>query len=159
MADYAGAEHVADKFVMLAIPDEQRRAGTAAAVDLRYSCSLLAGDFDFVLQNAGGPEHADDVGLLWLGRGRRRVGGVLAEIAGRSVDFEFLAIAAGEDFDLGADGALVVVESFEREPQPVILVAAFVAQQNGGTVILSDEQIGGAVVVVVAGDDGAGFLS
>ena len=86
------------------------------------------------------------------------VGGVLAEIAVRSVDFKLLTIAAGEDFDLCSDGALVVVQSFEREPQPVILVAAFVAEQDGRAVILRDEQVGGAVVVVVAGDDGARVL-
>ena len=78
---------------------------------------------------------------------------VLAEVAGRSGDLKFLAIGAGEDFDFGADGALVVGEALEIEPQPVVLVAAFVAQQNRRAVILRDEQIGRAVVVVVAGDD------
>ncbi len=59
------------------------------------------------------------------------------------------------NFDLGADGRLVVVEPLEVQAQPVVLVAAFVAQQNRGAVVLRDEQIDGAIVVVVAGDDGA----
>ena len=118
-------------------------------------CTLLAGDFDFVLQDAGRPQHADDIGLFRLAEADGEVGRILSEIAGRSVDFKLLAIAAGENFHLGADGALVVVQSLEREPQPVILVAAFVAEQNGGAMILRDQQIGGSVVVVVSGDDGA----
>ena len=80
---------------------------------------------------------------------------ILAEIAVGTVDLKLLPVAAGENFDFGADGGFVVGQSLERKPQPVILIAAFVAQQHGGPVILRDEQIGGAVVVVVAGDDGA----
>ena len=80
---------------------------------------------------------------------------VLPEISGRPVDLKLLPVRAGEDFDLGADGRLVVVESLQVQAQPVVLVAAFVAQQHRGAVILRDEQIDGAIVVVVAGDDGA----
>ena len=84
-----------------------------------------------------------------------RYGRVLSQVAVRSVDLKFLPIAAREHFDFGADGALVVGQSLEREAQPVVLIAAFIAQQHGGTVILRDQQIGGAVAIVVAGDDGA----
>ncbi len=45
----ACAEHVCDKFVTLAVPSKERRAGTAAAVDLHEVLLLVAGDLDFVL--------------------------------------------------------------------------------------------------------------
>ena len=153
--DHARAQHVGDELVALAIPDKQRGTRTAAAVDLQEVLLLVAGDLNFVLQHAGGPQHADDVGFLGIAQADDDVGGILSEIAVRSVDLKLLPVAAGEDFDLGADGGFVVVQSLEREPQPVILIAAFVAQQHGRPVILRDEQVGGAVVVVVAGDDGA----
>ena len=118
-------------------------------------CTLVGGDFDFILQNAGRPQHADDVGFFRLAEADGQVGRVLSEVAGRAVDFKFLPHASGKDFDFRADGALVIVQSLERKAQRVVLVAAFVAEQHGGAVILRDQQIDGAVVVVVSGDDGA----
>ena len=155
VADHARAQHVADQLVVRAIPDEKCGTGTAAAIDFQEVLFFQPGNSDFILQNAGGPEHAHDVGLLGLAEADDEVGRVLSEIAGRSGDFKFLAIRSGEDFDFGSDRALVVVQALERKPQPVVLVAAFIAQQHRRTVILRDEQIGGAVAVVVAGDDGA----
>ena len=116
---------------------------------------LVAGDLDFVLQHASRPQHAHDVGFFGFAQADDDIGRVLSEISTGAIDLKLLAVAAGEDFDLGADGGLVVVQSLEREPQPVILIGAFVLEQNRGAVILRDEQVGGAVVVVVAGDDGA----
>src|SRR5207302_2530149 len=80
---------------------------------------------------------------------------ILAEITAGAVDFKLLPVTAGKHFDLGADGGLVVIQSLEREAQPVILIATFVAQQHSWAMILRDEQVGSAVVVVVNGDDGA----
>ena len=124
----ARAEHVADELVMMAIPDEERGTGAAAAIDLEIFLLAVASDFDFILNHAGGPDHAHDVGLFRVAKSDDDVGGVLSEIAGRSGDFKFLAVAGGEDFDLGADGALVIVEAFQGEPQPVVLVSTLVAQ-------------------------------
>ncbi len=155
VADHARAQHVGDEFVALAVPDEQRRTRTAAAVDLEEVLLLVAGDLNFVFQHARGPQHADDVGLLGVAQADDDVGGVLSQVAVGAVDFELLPVAAGENFDLGADSGFVVGQSLEREPQPVILIAAFIAQQHRWPVILRDEQVSGAVVVVVAGDDGA----
>ena len=140
---------------MFAVPNKQRWARTAAAVDLEEIFLLVRRHFNFILQNAGGPEHAHHVGLLRLTQADGEIWRVLAEISVRAVDLKFLANAVGENFDLGADGALVVVQSLEREPQPVVLVAAFVLQQDGGAVVLSDEQVGRAVVIEVSRDDGA----
>ena len=80
----------------------------ATAVDFHVFLFTVGGDFDFVLQNPSRPEHADDVGLGGLSEADGQVGGVLAEVAVRSVDLEFLAVASCEDFDFSADGAFVV---------------------------------------------------
>src|ERR1700730_11589572 len=61
---YTGPQHVGDEFVALAIPHKQRWTGTAAAVDFEEVLLLVAGDLDFVLQHARGPQHADDVRLF-----------------------------------------------------------------------------------------------
>ena len=82
----------------------------------------------------------------------------MAQVAGRAGKFKLLPIAAGEDFDLGADGAFVVVQALQVQPQPVILISAFIAQQDCRAMILRDQKIGGAVVVVVTGDDSAGIF-
>ncbi len=68
--------------------------------------TLVAGNLifvNFILQHAAGPQHADDVRLLRLAQANDDVGGVLAEITIRPVDFKLLPIAAGENFDFGAD--------------------------------------------------------
>ena len=112
-----------------------------------------AGNLDFVLNDSRRPEHAHNVGFLGLAQSDNEVSRVLSQIAGRSRNFKLLAVRPGENFNLGADRALVVSQPFERKPQPVVLVAAFVAQQHRRAVILGDQQIGGAVAVVVAGND------
>ena len=114
-----------------------------------------SGNLDFILNDSGGPQHAHHIGLFGLAESDHEVGGVLSQVSGRSRNLEFLAIRSGEDFDLGANRALVVGQALEGKPQPVVLVAAFVAQKHGRTVVLRDQQIGGAVAVVVGSDDGA----
>ena len=158
VADHAGAEHVANELVAFSIPNEKGGAGAATAIDFHVFLFAVGGDFDFVLQNPSRPEHADDVGLGGLSETDGQEWGVLAEIAVRSVDLEFLAIASREDFDFGPNGALVVGKPFQIEAQPVVLVAAFISQQDSRTVILRDEKVGGAIAVVVASDDGARIL-
>ena len=116
---------------------------------------LVGGDFDFILQHPRRPQHANDIGLLSLPEANGQVRRILSQIAGRSVDFKLLPNAIGKNFDLRADGALVIVQPLERQPQRVVLVAAFVAEQYGRPVILRDQKIDRAVVVVIAGDNGA----
>ena len=98
------------KLVAIAIPNEKRGAGAAAAVDFHEFLFAIAGDLNFVLQNSSRPEHAHDVSLLRLAESDGKVGRILSEIARRSCDLELLAIASGKDFDFGADRALVVVQ-------------------------------------------------
>ena len=158
VADHACAQHVSHQFVVGPIPHKKRGTGTAAAVHFEEAVVFHSGNLDFVLNHAGGPQHAHHVGLFGLAESDHEVGRVLSQIAGRARDFKLLAIRSGEDFDLGANRALVVGQALERKPHPVVLVAAFVAQQHGRTVVLRDEQVGGAVTVVVGGDNGAGIL-
>ncbi len=140
VSDDTRAEHVADELIFVAIPGKERGTGTAAPIEFLNVLYFVGGDFDFILQDSGGPEQADYVSLFGLAEANGEVRRVLAEVAGGSVDFEFLAQSSGEDFNFRADGALVVVESLEREAQRVVLVAAFIAEQHGGAVILRDQQ-------------------
>src|SRR6266496_2860597 len=140
---------------MFSIPNKQGRAGTTTTIEFRKLGLLVGGDFDFILQHASRPEHAHHVSLLGLSQADGEIRRVLPEISVGAVYFVFLANAVGENFDLGPDGALIAVQSLEREPHPVVLVAAFVLEQDGRAAVLGDEQVGGAVVVVVSGDDGA----
>ena len=151
----ACAEHIADELVVRAIPGEERWTGTAAAVHFSKGLRLVGGDFDFILQNAGRPRHADDIGNFRLSEADGQVGRVLPEVAGGTVHFELLPQPSGKDFHLRADGALVIVQALERETQRVVLVTTFVVEQHSRAVILRDQKIGSAVVVVVAHDDGA----
>ncbi len=43
-------------------------------------------------------------------------------------DLKLLAIASGENLELGSDRGLVVVEPFKREAQPMILIRAFILE-------------------------------
>ena len=155
MSNDARPEHVADQLIFMTVPREKRWTRTAAAVEFRDVLHFVGGDFNFILQNASRPQHADYIGLFRLAKADGQVGRVLPQIAGRSVNFKLLPQASGEDFDFRADGGLVIVQAFERQTQRVVLVAAFVAEQNGGAVILRDQEIDGAVVVIVSGDDDA----
>ena len=107
------------------------------------------------MQHASRPQHADDVSFFRIAKADLEVGRVLPEISIRTGDLKLLPVPAGKHFHLRSDGALVVCQSLEREAQPVILIAAFIAQQHGWTVILRDQQIGRAIAIVVAGNDGA----
>ena len=93
---------------------------------------LVAGDFDFVLQDSGRPQHAHDVGLLRLAETDVQVRRVLAEIAGRSGDFKLLPVGAGENFDLGADGALVVGEAFRSSRSQLFLLPPSLRSRTAG---------------------------
>jgi hypothetical protein len=53
---------------LLAIPREERWTGTAPPVDFDEVLLLVAGNFDFVLQHAGGPEHAHYVRFFGLAK-------------------------------------------------------------------------------------------
>src|SRR5207244_6024654 len=82
----------------------------------------------------------------------------LPEISVRAVDLKFLADAIGKNFDLGFDGALVVGQALEIEPQPVVFIPTLILEQDGRAMILSNEQVGSAVVVEISRDDGARIL-
>src|SRR5258706_7769628 len=155
VSNHARAQHIGHKLVTLAVPYKQRGAGTAAAVDLEKVLLLVAGHLDFVLQDARGPQHANDVGLPRVAQADHDVSRVLPQVSVRACDLKLLPVAAREHFHLGADGALVVGQSLERKAQPMVLIAAFIVQQHGGPVILRDQQVGRAVAIVIAGDDGA----
>src|SRR5271156_5172774 len=155
VSDDACTEHVADKFVVRPVPREERWTGAAAADEFSDVLQLVGSDSNFILQNAGRPQHADHVGFLRLPKTDGQVGRVLPEVAGRPIHFKLLPQACGKNFHLRADGALVIVQALEREAQRVVLVAAFVAEQHRRAVILRDQQIDGAVVVVVSNNDRA----
>src|SRR5438477_2073786 len=153
VTDHARAQHVSNQLVVLAVPGEKCRTGTAAAIHFKKTVLLQARDLNLVLYDSGRPEHAHHVGFPGLTQRDNEVRRVLSQIAGRSRNLELLAIRPSENLDFGADRTLVVRQALERKPQPIVLVSALIAQKNSRAVILSDKQIGGAVAVVVAGDD------
>src|SRR5579871_2490292 len=63
---HSRAKHVGHELVLVPIPDKKRRTRTAAAVDLHELVLAIGGEFDFILQNAGWPEHANNIGLFSL---------------------------------------------------------------------------------------------
>ena len=136
---------------MVAVPCEQRGTGTAAAVNLGELLLAVSRNLDFILENPGRPKHAYDIRFSGRAEPGNDFGRVLAQITGGSGDFPLLAIRACEDFDFSADRGLVIVQSFERQPQPVVLVSALVAQQNRAAMILGNHEVGSAIAVVVAG--------
>ena len=148
VADDARSDDVGDEGELLAVPREEGGAGAAATVELAELQALGGGDVDLVLRDAGGPEEAHEVGLV----GAAESGD---EVLWRG-DLPLLPHVVGEDFDLGAEGALVVGESFERDAQGVILAAAFVVEDGGCAVLLGDDEVGGSVAVDVCGEQGAG---
>ena len=79
----------------------------------------------------------------------------MTEVSIRAGNLKLLSVPPGKDFDFCADRALVISESFQRQAQPVILIATFITQQNGWSVILRDQQIGRAIVVEISSNDGA----
>ena len=81
MSDNGRAQQVGDEFIALAVPHEQRGAGTAAAVDLEKIVLLVACNLDFILQDTRGPEHAHDIGFLRVAEADGEIRRVLPEIA------------------------------------------------------------------------------
>src|SRR4051794_19065310 len=131
VSDHCSAQHVGNELIPLAVPSEERGTGTAAAVNFEEILLLVSRDLNFVLQDAGGPEHTYNIRFFGFAEPDDDIAGILDEVSIRAVDFEFLAIAAREDFNLRSDTGFVVVQSFEREAKPVILGRALVAQQHG----------------------------
>ena len=112
MADDAGADHVGDEFVFVAVPGKEHGAGAAAAIEFGDGLIFFGSEIYFVLRDAGGPEETDDFGVFFVFESGEDGGRVLAEIAGGAGDFPLLIERAGVDFDFCADGAFVVVEGF-----------------------------------------------
>jgi hypothetical protein len=82
VADYAGADHVIHEFIVAPVPHEQRGTGAAAAIEFEIVLGLISRDFDLVLDDPAGPQHADDIGLFGLTEADVNIQRILAEIAG-----------------------------------------------------------------------------
>jgi hypothetical protein len=78
----ARSEHIANELVFVAVPREERWTGTAAPVHLSKALHLVGGYFDLVLQDAGRPRHADNVGFFGLPKADGKVRRILSEVAG-----------------------------------------------------------------------------
>jgi len=62
VTDNAGADHVSDEFVFLAVPRKENGTRTAAAVEFANGNDFHRGEVNFILRNAGRPEKANGVG-------------------------------------------------------------------------------------------------
>ncbi len=114
VADHAGAEHVARPTRSARHP--KRKAWGTNCRGGRFRCTSARDQPATSISSCKTPvgqSMRTTSACVRLSEADDQVGRILSEIAGRSGDFEFLAIAAGEDFDLGSDGALVVVQPFQ----------------------------------------------
>ena len=110
------------------------------------------GELNLVLHYAGGPQQAHYIGLRLLAQADQQVRGALSRRTAIG-DFPLLIELAGEDFDLRAHGALVVIQSPEGKAQRVVLIPAGVAQQKRGAIHLGDGDIGVTITVEVGGSE------
>jgi len=90
VANYAGANHVGDEFVLVPVPSEQDRTGTAAAIEFGKAVLFSSAEIDFVLRNPGGPEEADDFDVLLRTEASEDRRSVLTEVAGSALHFPLL---------------------------------------------------------------------
>src|SRR5690348_12657554 len=157
MADDAGTNHVGNEFVLVSVPGKQNGAGAAAAVELGDLLKLARLKVDFVLGNARGPKQAHHVGVLLAVEADEDRRGVLAEITGGAGYFPLLIERTGEDLDLCADGALVVVQRLQIDLHPVVATGAFVAKKQRSSIRLSDEKIRAAGAADISNGHGAGL--
>ena len=72
--DHARAQHVSHQFVVGAVPNKQRRTGTAAAVHFEEAVVFHSGNLDFILYDSGRPQHAHHIGLFGLAESDHEVG-------------------------------------------------------------------------------------
>ena len=152
VADDARADHIGDELVLLAIPREQRRTRTAAPVEFQERHRLVHRDVDLVLQHAGRPQHAHDVGVGVLAKSGENLRWPLAQIACAAGDFELLPQAVGENLDLRSQAGLIVGQALQVDAQRVVLVAALVVQDDRIAAQLRNDEIGRQIVVEVSGD-------
>ncbi len=97
------------------------------------------GEIDLVLRHAGGPEQAHDFDVLLGAEPGEDGRSILAEKTGRALHFPFLIQRTGVELDLGADGALVVVQRFKVDAHPIVLIAALIAEQKRRRAELCDD--------------------
>ena len=62
----AKTEHIADELVVRAIPGEKRGTRASTTVEFSNALRLVGGNSDFILQNAGWPQHADNIRFFGL---------------------------------------------------------------------------------------------
>ncbi len=121
------------------VPGEQYGTGAATAIKFAEAVLFFGGKIDFVLRNAGGPEQTDDFDVLLRPEASEDRRGILSEVAGSALHFPLLIQRPGVQLDFCADGAFVVVEGFEIETNPTVLVGAFIAEQKRRSAELGDD--------------------
>src|SRR6202049_2198830 len=145
VADDAWPEHEAEKLIFPSVPEENDGAGAAATVQLLNLVPRARPQRHFVLQYAGGPQQADDVRRARRAEAGADFGWALPEISRGAGNLPLLPLRSGEYFDLCTESALAVVRALERKAQPVVLVAADVAQKHGRPAVLRDKQVHRAI--------------
>ncbi len=128
--DYAGTNHVGDEFVLVTVPCKQNRAGTAAPIEFGDAVLFVRSEIDFVLGHAGGPEQANNFDVPLSAEARENRGRILPEVSGGALHFPLLIQRASVDFDFRANRALIVVQRFQIDANPIVMTAALIAQQD-----------------------------
>src|SRR5271154_2563281 len=90
VADDAGAEHIGDEFIFLAIPGKQNGTRAAAAVKFADGLRFFGSEIYFVLWDTRRPEEANDFCIFFFAKASENVGSVLSEIPRRALHFPLL---------------------------------------------------------------------
>ena len=112
-------------------------------------------DIDLVLQYAGRPKHAHDIGVGVLAQPGKNLGRSLAQVTGATYSFKLLPQAVGKYLDLGSQSSLVVGQTLEVDAQRMVLVAALVVQYDRIAANCVTTRVGGEIVVEIGGDQRA----
>src|SRR5260370_39445823 len=86
----ARADHVGNKFILVAIPNKQHWTGATPPVQFIDLLRPLCRKFDFVLRHPGGPKQAYDASFALLVETRQQRRRILAQVAARALHLPLL---------------------------------------------------------------------
>src|SRR5712692_5060005 len=93
------------------------------------------------LNGAGGPGEGDHVCLLGISETEQRFQVARRAEAGAAADPALLAGVSHSDYHFRADPVPVALRANRADRQPVILIAALVAEQQGSAAIVGNQKV------------------
>src|ERR1700740_201412 len=99
MATHACTHDIGDHAVLVPVPGKEDGTGTATTIGFFHGDDLRMREIDFVLQNPGWPEDAQEVDALSFAEADENLWRSLRLIAGGSGEFPLLPLAVGENLN------------------------------------------------------------